>query len=157
MYLLRLQYAYTDSRRVARQMFSLGFYSAHICRVKASFTPGTSLEAGDAKINMSGLPPTKKLRRQMLPTLTKSLFTTSKNDCRRDMTKDQRGASRPCAHPAFKRLRPQPSSTGVKQVKGLPDSPSQNMKKLLDAAPDADFHTGLWVLANLHQNPDDTP
>ena len=75
-------------------MFFVGFYSAHICRVKPFFTPGTSLEAGDVKINMSGLPPTphptKKQKRQMLltskqkrpmlPTLTKSLFTTSKND-----------------------------------------------------------------------------
>lgn len=75
-------------------MFFVGFYSAHICRVQAFFTAGTSLEAGDVKINMSGLPPTphptKKQKRQMLPTLkqkrqtlptlTKSLFTTSKND-----------------------------------------------------------------------------
>lgn len=31
------------------------------------------------------------------------------------------------------------------------------MKKLLDASPDANFHTGLGVLTNLHQDPDDTP
>lgn len=31
------------------------------------------------------------------------------------------------------------------------------MQQLLDAAPDADFHTGLGVFTNLHQDPDDTP
>lgn len=31
------------------------------------------------------------------------------------------------------------------------------MKKLLDAAPDANFHTGLGVFTDLHQDPDDTP
>lgn len=31
------------------------------------------------------------------------------------------------------------------------------MKQLLDASPNADFHTGLGVLANLHQDPDHAP
>lgn len=31
------------------------------------------------------------------------------------------------------------------------------MKELLDASPNADFHTGLGVLANLHQDPDHAP
>lgn len=31
------------------------------------------------------------------------------------------------------------------------------MKKLLDASPNANFHTGLRVLTNLNQNPDNTP
>lgn len=31
------------------------------------------------------------------------------------------------------------------------------MKKLLDASPNANFHTGLRVLTNLNQNPDHTP
>lgn len=109
-------------------MFSVGFYSAHICRVKAFFTPGTNLEAGDVKINVSGLPPTphptKKPKRQMFPTLTKSLFTTSKNDSAEEESPKSRGASRACAHPALKRLRPQPSSTRVTRVEVHPDSPS---------------------------------
>lgn len=31
------------------------------------------------------------------------------------------------------------------------------MKQLLDASPNADFHTGLGVLAHLHQDPDHAP
>lgn len=41
----------------------------------------------------------------------KSLFTTSRNDCRRGMTKSRGELAEHAPRPAFMRLRPQPSST----------------------------------------------
>lgn len=72
---------------------------------------------------------------------------------------DQRaeGASWASDHSTFPCQDPSLPQPGRRQPKPHPDSPSQNMKKLLDASPDANFHTGLGVLTNLYQNPDNTP